>query len=307
MTEINPQQILVPKKVYIGDSAELRCTFNCSDNTLKTLTAQGTLKLTNDSFVTSTKNENTSDFSDYSIKSISLSPAGVDFYQISIQFVPWKTGEIVFSPLNIEDTDVFLIFQPINIVSLINSDEKGTTILRDTAAPLLLPGTTYKLYGIIAIVLIVFITGIHIFVKRKSILFFINTKRLLKRYKKNKKNTINQLRQLLSKKDLSDKTLAETMQYILRKYLEVRFDYPFTKAAASEIMSGFQKATGGLLSPEKEEAFEAIALSFVRTDFIRYSQKSSFKNKEFSELVEKIIQNIEILELSEKQEDAKDA
>ena len=38
MQIITSQQILVPKKVYIGDTAELRCTFNSPDAALKALT-----------------------------------------------------------------------------------------------------------------------------------------------------------------------------------------------------------------------------------------------------------------------------
>ena len=35
MPIIEPQQILVPKKVYIGDTAELRCTFNTANPEIK--------------------------------------------------------------------------------------------------------------------------------------------------------------------------------------------------------------------------------------------------------------------------------
>ena len=45
MATISPQQILIPKKVYIGDTAELRCTFNSPDPFLKQLTSSGTAEL----------------------------------------------------------------------------------------------------------------------------------------------------------------------------------------------------------------------------------------------------------------------
>ena len=78
MASITPQQILVPKKVYIGDAAELRCTFNSPSTALKQLTINGTTEIYDFS-----DNTNISALSDdYDIKSITLSPAGVDFYQL---------------------------------------------------------------------------------------------------------------------------------------------------------------------------------------------------------------------------------
>ncbi len=293
MQEITAQQILLPKKVYIGDTAELRCTFNSPDVNLKALVSNGARKLTFDSL---SLNE------DYAIKDISLSPAGVDFYQLSITFVPWKTGDLFFPPLTIEGSEVTVLFQPVNIVSLISADEKNATTLRDTAAPLLLPGTTYKLYGTLTVFIILLILVIRIIVKRESLEFYFKTKRLLKKYRKNKKQAVKKLRQRLtadSSKENSDKTAAEKIQQILRHYLEVRFDFPFTKAAASEIMPGFYKATKGLLSSQKEEAFGDIAASFVRTDYIRYSNRGAFKDGEKKEIITNLINKIEILETEE--------
>ena len=166
MAIILPQQILLPKKVYIGDTAELRCTFNSPNQTLKTLTAEGIAKLP---FVS----QNTTD--DYVIKDVSLAPAGVDFYQLTITFVPWKTGELTFPPMEIEGSDVILEFQPLQIVSLITAENASTTTLHDTAAPLLLPGTAYKLYGSLAAIILILIILIRLFVKRKSLMFYINT------------------------------------------------------------------------------------------------------------------------------------
>ena len=291
--DITVQQILVPKKVYVGDAAELRCTFNSPEAALKELTAQGTAKLTNDS-----------EYTDYVIKEISLAPAGVDFYQLSVSFVPWKTGELNISPLAIEGSDIVIHFQPVNIVSLISADEKSSTALRDTAAPLLLPGTAYRLYGALAIFIVLLIISIRLIVKRKSLMFYFDTKRLLRKYRKNKKAAISQLRKLsaLDKSEATDAQLAERLQKIIRNYLEVRFDFPFTKAAASEIMPGFYKATGGVLSEKKEEAFGEIAAGFVRTDFIRYKSNAHFETDELQVFIEKTIKNIEILEFTEEKE-----
>ena len=293
MPTISPQQILMPKKVYIGDTAELRCTFNSPNQTLKDLTSQGTIKLP---LVSQTSTE------EYVIKDLSLSPAGVDFYQLTITFVPWKTGELLFPPMEIEGSDTILEFQPIQIVSLITAENVSTTSLHDTAAPLLLPGTAYKLYGSLAAIILILIILIRLFVKRKSLIFYINNKRLLRKYKKNKKQAKRALYKIadtVNEADFNAKTAAENLQKVLRNYLEVRFDYPFTRTVTSEIMAGWQSVTGGLASEKKEEAFEEIAACFIRTDYIRYSKNGSFEKDELVKLIEELVSIIEILEKPE--------
>ena len=295
MATISPQQILIPKKVYIGDTAELRCTFNSPDSFLKQLTSSGTAKLPLVSQSTEPQEE-------YVIKNISLSPSGIDFYQLTITFIPWKTGDLLFPSMEIEGSDIVLEFQPIQIVSLITNENTNTSTIRDTAAPLLLPGTTYKLYGTLSVFVIFLIICIRIILKRKNILFYINQKRLLKKYKKNKKQTIRNLYKIADEAEaakIDDQTAAENLQKSLRTYLEIRFDYPFTHTVASEIMQGWQTATGGLLSDTKTEAFGNIAASFIRTDFIRYSKNGKFEENELINLIEKIISQIQILEQNE--------
>lgn len=293
MTTIAPQQILMPKKVYIGDTAELRCTFNSPAPQIKQLTVNGIAKLP---FVSQTDTE------DYVIKDVSLAPAGVDFYQLTITFVPWKTGDLLFPPMEIEGTDTLLEFQPLQIVSLITAENAASTTLHDTAAPLLLPGTAYKLYGTLAAIVLLLIILIRLFVKRKSLMFYINNKRLLKKYKKNKKQTKKALYKIADtagQTDFNAKTAAENLQKVLRNYLEVRFDYPFTRTVTSDIMTGWQSVTGGLCSDKKEEAFGEIAACFIRTDYIRYSKGGAFEKDELVKLVDKLVLIIETLEKPE--------
>ena len=295
MATISPQQILIPKKVYIGDTAELRCTFNSPDPFLKQLTSSGTAE-------PPLVSQSTEPQEEYVIKNISLSPSGIDFYQLTITFIPWKTGDLLFPSMEIEGSDIVLEFQPIQIVSLIANENTNTSTIRDTAAPLLLPGTTYKLYGTLSFFVIFLLICIRIILKRKNILFYINQKRLLKKYKKNKKQTIRNLYKIADEAEaatIDDQTAAENLQKSLRTYLEIRFDYPFTHTVASEIMQGWQTATGGLLSDTKTEAFGNIAASFIRTDFIRYSKNGKFEENELINLIEKIISQIQILEQNE--------
>ena len=133
-------------------------------------------------------------------------------------------------------------------------------------------------------------------------MFYINNKRLLKKYKKNKKQTKKALYKIAdsaAQADFNAKTAAEKLQKVLRNYLEVRFDYPFTRTVTSDIMAGWQSVTGGLYSDKKEEAFGEIAACFIRTDYIRYSKGGSFEKDELVKLVEKLVLIIETLEKPE--------
>ena len=300
MQIIIPQQILIPKKVYIGDTAELRCTFNSPNPQIKKLISEGSTELPLLNQTDIEESQFSIPHKDYEIKKITLSSAGVDYYQFTITFVPWKTGELFLPPMEIEGTGLILELQPVQIVSLVSTDSTNATTLKDSAAPLLLPGTAYKLYGALTFFILFMIILIRIIVKRKSLLFYFNNRRLLRKYKKNKKQTLKQLKKLTPSD--SDKANAEKIQKIIRNYLEVRFDYPFTRSVTSEMMKGWQLVSSGLLSDKKEDAFGDIAASFIRMDYIRYGKNKSFSEGELLELISMLSSRIEILEKEDKPE-----
>ena len=90
----------------------------------------------------------------------------------------------------------------------------------------------------------------------------------------------------------------------MRNYLEVRFDFPFTKTVSSEIKEKYLFAVESA-SEQKVCAIECIQKIFCQTDIIRYGQKSfginktSFLENEKETLVDQLIQSIETLEIVE--------
>ncbi len=292
MIEIIPQQLLLPKKVYIGDAAELRCTFTISSPLSETfLSAQNFsstegIELPLDSFLLNPENN------DIVVNKILLTKMNSSF-TVNISFVPWRTGELHFPPLQIDD--ITLILQPVQIVSI--TAQNNSTSLQEPLSPLLLPGTTYKLYGALLIFILLLVVAIQIIIRHKSLSFFIKNKKLLLIYRRNKKSTYRNLRKLLNSKIKND--AATEIQKILRHYLEVRFDFPFTKSTTNELMKNFINITQNLLSDSKNEAFGEIVNVFIRTDFIRYSKNAHFLEGELSQMVNKIIMNIEIIESEE--------
>ncbi len=303
MTGIDTQQILLPKKVYIGDSAELRCTFNSNSLYLKDFVGSESVSLSLNAFTQELNSQ------DYNIQKITLSSAGVDYYQLSITFVPWKTGTIILPPYNVSanfDTSnpltsfsladqIEINFEPVNIVSIVEQNQVQG--LSPSAPPMLLPGTSYKLYSALIIFVLFILLLIRSITKREQIAFFIRHKKLLWKYKKNRRLTIRALESLLkpvSKKNpaKNDKEFAEAIQKILRNYLEVRFEYPFSKTVTSGFMGAFHKIFGGtedfssLMSEEKENACIKMTGIFTRSDYIRYSAGAALDEAERRDLIE---------------------
>ena len=97
MIYIQSQQTTFPKAIYIGDKAELRCSFSSG-------TAIQTGTLSAQSFLQPI------DFSLYDINEITLQKSGTDYYTLVINFTPWRTGQISF-PDFLRNVFVFLILQ----------------------------------------------------------------------------------------------------------------------------------------------------------------------------------------------------
>ncbi len=287
MITVQTQQVLVPKQVYIGDRAELRCTFS----TAAKIKAEGFC--------------GELDYNQYDIKDVKLQPSGVNTYTLTIAFVPWRTGDIIIPDYRLSaevgsagaeasSDEMIIHFNPVNIVSLTQKD--SITTLRDSASPLLLPGTIYKLYGSLIAAILVLIVGIRLIVKHKDVAFFITRLVSSAKNNSNRRRTIKQLGKIAKNTQLSDNESAAEIQKTLRTYLEKRFDYPFYKTVSSELSAAFTKLTGGLLSEEKQDAYDDIVIAFVRTDYIRYSSASKFCDDEKPALVKKLINDIETIE-----------
>lgn len=308
---VSTQQILMPKKVYIGDTAELRCSFNTDLDLFKQLPKNEVKSFSLSGFT------GPLDARDYEIKQIQFYSPSVNYYSLVITFVPWKTGSIKFPAYdvvyglcqatnseNINSSSLIISFDDINIVSL--TEQNSIASPRGALSPLLLPGTTYRIYALIVLLVLAAIAVFETILKHKKIATFIKTQRLLAKYRKNKKKTIKELNKIkTSKEEKNDKDIAAQMQNLMRNYLEVRFDYPFSRCGASEIMKGFTKATCGLASEKKENAAGEIAAMFIRTDFIRYSNnsygktKAKFNKDELNQIIEGLIKNIEMIEAPE--------
>ena len=281
MIYIQSQQTTFPKAIYIGDKAELRCSFSSAAS----LNAG---QLSSQSFTEAV------DFSLYDINDISLQKTGSDYYTLVINFTPWRTGQLAFPDFEIEGAGV-VHFEAVKIQSLV--EQQGATDIRTFNSPLLLPGTAYKIYGGIAVFVILLIVLIRLIVKWRSVILWFKNVKLKRRYSRRRRYTIKALKALAASKE-DQAFICTKMQKLVRDFLELRLEYPFTKKLSSEMSLAFEEATLGLADEKRSEAFENIISIFVRTDYIRFSgaKDAVFKKDELGQIIAKLIEAIIVID-----------
>lgn len=278
-------QVVIPKQIFIGDTAELRYSFHNNNPALNQL---GKKNFRTYSEISLSGFCGFADTTSYSIKNVHLIQTGENYYTISITFIPWKIGNIQLPSYDITAAlfeqvstieQVIVDFEPVEVLSII--EQKNLTAeLNAPQNPKLLPGTVYGIYfriisGIVALIIV-----IVLLINHKAVNFWIKNQKLKRKYRKNKNAALKNLEKALADYEQigNEKEFCEILQKTVRHYLEIRFDYPFTNVTASELVVKYYEITLGLLSDEKNEAIEEIGSVFIRTDFIRYA--NNFKDEE---------------------------
>ena len=159
------------------------------------------------------------------------------------------------------------------------------------------PGTAYKIYSGIAVFVVLLIVLIRLIVKWRSVLLWFKNVKLRRRYAKSKRYTVRALKALVATQE-APAVICTKLQKLMREYLELRLEYPFTKTLTSEMSLAFEKATCALADEKRQDAFESIIAVFVRTDYIRFSSAAdaAFMNDELSSIVNTLIESINIIE-----------
>lgn len=283
----NFNQILMPQKVYIGDTAELRITFNSGLEEINNqFEKNNTITLSTDKFETPLSD-------DYVVKNIMLQKTGINYFNLVIEFVPWKTGVINFPSydvgLSVGNQSFLVEIKPVSVMSILDQNNGS---LRDFTAPLLLPGTTWKIWIMIILFLIVIGTIIKLIVSHKQVYQIIENIRLSLRFRKNQKEA---LKKLDKAENLEDKEFAEEIQSLLRFYLDVRWGVPFTKKTTSEMMDLYQTAVEKIVIQKKlvkderwDSAIQLLLEIFKKTDTVRYGKSAHFDEGERFQIAEKI-------------------
>jgi hypothetical protein len=267
-------QVTFPKKIFIGDTVELRYTFR---SPVDFFSDKEDSVVARNIDVKSLQFEPETD--DYTITKASLERTGLS-YTFSMTFMPWRTGNIDFPPFDLAravyrkaSSEFAIDLQPV-VVSTILQKADDTT-LRLPAGPLLLPGTMYTLYGFAIAIIIILILLIRLIVKWPVIYNSRREKKLMRTYARNARNLFRQLRRLeKSGERITDAEFCTELQQLVRRYLAVRFGYDFTTVMTSQFAAVFDKLTAGTMPGKKQDAAEALASVMHRTDYIRYAHDS---------------------------------
>ena len=276
------RQALVPREVYVGDTAQLSYSFQSSAD-LYALVGSGTRASRIEGGILYI------DISDgyfspmepaCSVTQLSLRQVGTT-YTLVLHFVPWRTGRIAFISLDMErlfslQAGGVIMLEPVEVLSL--SEKLGTTTLRPPAPPLLLPGTKYIVWSLI-VVLVLLLIMLAVFAMNFSA--FVRRTVLLRErigYRRNAFRSRRRLRGLL-RPELSDADFAQRWQQLMRSYLDYRFGASFLSITSKDIALTVARATGDMLDIEQENAVLSIQSLFIRTDYIRYAKDSPDSRK----------------------------
>lgn len=276
------QQILIPKEVFVGDTAQLKYSFRSAVDLFAFsedyVVENETLEISPALSVFSSLSENCT------IESITLSRNGLN-YTLDILFIPWMPGEITFPSIDLveaisestgKDLANEVVFyadiKSVQIASL--SQRLEVTEMRPPAPPLTVPGTNYWIWSIIILFLVLLIL-IGMFVNKIQ-----QMARLWESWRRrtgnflNARTTVSKIRRILRKKKDTDMDFAYKWQSSMRVYLEHRFNESFDSVPSSRIVEKIRTITGDMLSGEQQCALEELSGQFRRTDYIRFAQGS---------------------------------
>ncbi len=276
------RQTLIPKEIYVGDTAQLSYSFQSQTDFYALARAGGgASRLEGGILYFDISGGYFKAMESYcSVTQLSMRQVGMT-YTLVLNFVPWKTGRMDFIPLDMgklckADCGTVIRLDSIEVLSL--SEKLGVTTLRPPAPPLLLPGTNYIVW--ILIILLVLLLGLLAMLAvnfsaavRHAVLF---KERI--GYRRNAFLTRRRLKGLL-KGAREDTDFARDWQQVMRGYLNYRFSMSFVSVTSKDIYRAVSQATGDMLGMEQENAVLSIQSVFIRTDYIRYAKDSPDSRK----------------------------
>ena len=263
-------QVLVPREVYVGDSAEIRYTFHAPSSF-----PAGGGKPRQLQFEKSPL----SSIDDIcSVRNLVLSGSGSQ-YTLTVTVIPWRIGTVDFPPfdlMTLMDSRLsgFVVdLKPFSVGSI--AEKTGSSVLRPPSPPVLIPGTTYIIYGAAVLILLFLGICIRALLNVRAIIDFWRGVVRRAGYGRNARIALRDLHRLQRKeKTLDDGTFCAQLQAVTRVYLEYRFSFPFHSVTSDRFEPVFENITGGTLSLSQSLRIEELGALFRRTDYIRYASGS---------------------------------
>lgn len=267
-------QVVLPKKIYVGDVAEIRVSFSSGIDFFADLPAtQAERKLSLSNLGFDTGNE------DFLLKDAILRRTELN-YTLILFVMPWNTGEIKIPSINLtagiytdEKMPFVIPIEPFTVSSILTKGVESSMV--PPVPPLLIPGTTYFLYGFIILFIVFLIFFFRLLFNWSKLVGKIKNYKLKKTYIQNKKFTLKQLKKLEKKySKMSDKEFCTELVLIIRNYLKVRYGQSFDSIPTSKLMKEFNKLTADTMSEATIENVEELISVFYRADYIRFAAGS---------------------------------
>lgn len=227
-------------------------------------------------------------------------------YSVSLALTPWLPGEIEPGYLDLTILpevrsltekairgSVLVQLPKIQVASL--SERMETRQLRPVAPPVLVPGSIYVVYGLVAAALIVLVGLVVVLVKFRQVRLFFRGMASRVRLFRNYRSVLRQLRRLRGL-DLDHRDLADQLASLARAYLEGRFARPFASATTPEVMLLLDEIFVGMLSDHQLEMVEDLLVLLRRCDFLRYGPDAGLVAGERDSLIQSLEDFVRFME-----------
>ena len=204
-------------------------------------------------------------------------------WTFSVTMIPWQAGLVRFKAIDLQELctrgrvsamqeaggDSCIALEPVEVLSV--SKRRGESSFRGIKEPLLPPSARRTL----RFVLIAAITAsaATLLLCRHRIARSIKTLIMQACYKHNAHVTQKRLLRLI-KAPLSDRATCQRWLQTMKAYLSVRFGRDFTQTASQDVSKEIFDATGGLLTGQREQAADDLALLFVRASYIAQAARA---------------------------------
>lgn len=255
------QVTVLPRDIFVGDDMEIRCTFSYDTP----LVPDGLLSIA----------LSACEIQDMTVREVTLQKSDSS-YMLSMICVPWILGAIDIPPLLVSEhsadteTQVFLDIPDITVKSIVGYT--GVSELRPSKAPLLVPGTTWVIYILSALCLVILVAVVVVIVRfrfvRRKVKQIVSTALIVKNYH----SLRYQMKKLVKAKNpVSDREYADIVSHLIREYISCRFAYNFRAETAKGVVEAFDRISCGLFSVETGESVQVLSEVLSRCDYIRFA------------------------------------
>lgn len=321
------QQVLTPKEVFVGDTAQITYSFRSAVDFFAFADKQ---RISGDTLtLTLTQKAFTSVADKCSLINVVLKREDLS-YTLIVTFIPWKTGVIDLGPFDLytatrnsdasntvepkkDDVTFVIDLAPIKVASLV--ERTGARSLKPPVPPMTVPGTNYLVWSLIIMLILLLIGAGVVLTKLQQLVQKIQIWKKQIGFYRNSNSTYKKLRKLSENTDFDDGAFASEWQLIMRTYLEKRFGTSFSAIPASKIVLQIISCTGDMLSPELQNVVTTLSGLFYRTDYIRFAvgsvdsellpaqeHQASFLEQERAQLIERTNDIVKQLEMKDEKE-----